>query len=39
MRTCRRHHATEGRSWGIEVSDRGRIPANVIERYEAEAGK
>ena len=27
------------KSKGIEVSDRGRIPASVIERYEAEAGK
>jgi hypothetical protein len=24
---------------GIEVSDRGRIPASVIEQYEAEAGR
>jgi hypothetical protein len=24
---------------GLEVSDRGRIPASVIERYEAEVGK
>jgi hypothetical protein len=27
------------KSKGLEVSDRGRIPARVVERYEAEAGK
>jgi hypothetical protein len=27
------------KSKGIEVSDRGRIPASVIEQYEAEAGR
>ena len=27
------------KSKGIEVSDRGRIPASVIERYETEAGR
>jgi Lsr2 len=34
-----RQHSAEVRAWakrsGIEVSDRGRIPANVIERYDA----
>jgi hypothetical protein len=24
---------------GLDVSDRGRIPANIIEQYEAEAGR
>ena len=27
------------RSKGIEVSDRGRIPRNVIDQYDAEAGR
>jgi hypothetical protein len=27
------------KSKGLEVSDRGRIPANIIEQYEAEAGR
>ena len=34
-----RQHSADVRAWakrsGIEVSDRGRIPANVIERYDA----
>jgi hypothetical protein len=34
-----RHHSAGIRSWakenGIEVSDRGRIPASLIEQYEA----
>ncbi len=27
------------KSKGIEVSDRGRIPANIVEQYQAEAGR
>ena len=37
--TAHRQHSADIRSWakkaGIEVSDRGRIPAQVIARYEA----
>jgi Lsr2 len=37
--TANRQHSADIRSWakdaGIEVSDRGRIPAQVIARYEA----
>jgi hypothetical protein len=37
-----RQHSAEVRAWakrsGIDVSDRGRIPANVIDSYEASHG-
>lgn len=38
-----RQRSGDIRSWardqGIEVSDRGRIPADVVERYNASSGK
>ena len=38
-----RQHSGEVRAWakehGIAVSDRGRIPAGVVEQYNAAAGK
>ena len=37
--TAHRQHSAAIRTWakqaGIEVSDRGRIPADVVTRYEA----
>ena len=37
-----RRHSADIRAWareqGIDVSDRGRIPASIIERYEASEG-
>jgi len=37
--TAHRQHSADIRAWakrtGMEVSDRGRIPANVIAKYEA----